>query len=84
MLKMSEWISVKDKLPELGRDEFSWIPRKRVLVWDGTNRFIALYEKHPKQQPKFIFVAPENLELPFALEIEGVTHWMALPEPPKE
>ena len=42
MLKMSEWIDVKDKLPELGRAEFRWIPRKWVLVWDGTNRFLRL------------------------------------------
>ncbi len=39
---MSEWISVKDRLPEFTKDEEGWCCSDWVLVWTGTNRFLRL------------------------------------------
>ncbi len=63
---MSNWISVKDKLPE------SRIP---VLLSDGYQMCIGWFNT---QRKEFIQVNTwDNLT-------ELVTHWMPLPEPPKE
>ena len=81
---MHKWISVKDSLPEFTKDEEGWYCSDWILVWTGTNRFLALYEKYPNKDAEFIRIAPKNLELPFAIELKNVTHWMPLPELPKE
>ena len=71
---MSDWISVKDRLPE---DE------RNVLAYYGYDhgdgnlgmRFMAVLTYFAfDQQPRFQF---ESTGL-------KVTHWMPLPEPPKE
>lgn len=60
---MSEWISVKDRLPE---------PKTDILAYHSSGSIkqeIALFGDKP-----FLY---EGLYGP-------VTHWMPLPEPPKE
>lgn len=71
------WISVKDRLPE------SII--NKVLVWlehDDLIGYIGFghYEKYKGQEIWF------DLEHSEAFSVRGytVTHWMPLPEPPKE
>lgn len=78
---MSEWISVKDRLPEndttvekyIDGDGFGFLT---VLVYNGV----------VKQTNRFFCYAPK-LGLPKTLGWEwassNVTHWMPLPDPPK-
>jgi hypothetical protein len=75
---MSNWISVKDRLPEFTKDEEGWCCSDWVLVWTGTNRFLALYEKHPDKKPFF------RKSLTGGTPIKNVIYWMPLSEPPKE
>jgi hypothetical protein len=73
---MSNWISVKDRLPEDGSfDEDGY-----VLVWVKW-RCPAIARKDWAQGWK-----PEHWRTDCGerLEIKDVTHWMPLPEPPKE
>ena len=64
---MSEWISVKDRLPQVKED---------VLIYDSHHRNIykAWYIGD-------IDVWFSNEYLP---QFINITHWMPLPEPPKE
>jgi len=77
MVDVNGWISVGDKLPELDED---------VLVWYGYSCEVACRRRfHPPKlkPPQF-----NNVELfvwDFGdFEDFDVTHWMPLPEPPKE
>jgi Protein of unknown function (DUF551) len=66
---MSEWISVKDRLPETGDD---------VLVWLDHGCELASYLIPYGWQSEFI-----NW-LEWAACRVNITHWMPLPEAPKE
>ncbi len=72
-----QWISVKDRLPEL---------RQKVLVWYDNGYEVAFLQKFepPKlQYPQFNNV--EMFEWCFGdFEDFDVTHWMPLPKPPEE
>jgi hypothetical protein len=66
--RMPRWISVEEQLPEYG---------ERVLVFGGFTRYVAYYDKNRyggeswhKLNSKSHYCNP--------------THWMPLPEPPKE
>lgn len=68
---MSEWISVKDRLPN---------DYQAVIVSDGGEpEFAIFYKYYYGYGPTF--VTPDCYEEEI---IEGITHWMPLPEPPKE
>ena len=60
---MSEWISVKDRLPEKSGMYIIYNPK-----WHFENRVFASYFH----------------SLPSMWTYSGVTHWMPLPERPKE
>lgn len=65
---MSEWISVKERLPEPGK----------VLITDGKSVHMtngAWLYRTPDGETR----APSNYGAGIT-----VTHWMPLPEPPKE
>lgn len=70
---MSEWISVKDRLPELN---------KNVLVYGGT-------ENHPckyNEMTESYFYKMSNCGIIKCAKEDmywKVSHWMPLPEPPK-
>lgn len=65
---MNDWISVNDKLPENIRS---------VLVWDSVDNdvFTGYYCKYNGWTVDGFY----DVEYHF-----NVTHWMPLPEPPKE
>jgi len=68
---MSEWISVKDKLPPRGED---------VLVY-WHRRCIVCYMASAKNGGHTWYDVAEQS---WINEPEAVTHWMFLPAPPKE
>lgn len=71
-----EWISVKDRLPDVF-DE--------VLVYDtfsNTSISIAWRETTPRKNG--IVDWYWNSQMSYPEDLTHVTHWMPLPEPPKE
>ena len=65
------WISVKDGLPEIDQ---------KVLVYDaGDETEIHVY--HLREDLDGLYWDDEG---GWAVDFENVTHWMPLPEPPKE
>lgn len=74
---MSEWISVKERLPAL--DQFVL-----VALNDWEEPIIAYLEenklKHANVESFFTWQSP----MLFGIDWNTVTHWMPLPELPKE
>lgn len=74
---MSEWISVKERLPKIPAEkQAEGYVQMEVLVWNGERRQLLWYQPDTKEfynQPGW-----------FGTEIEGITHWAYLPEPPKD
>ena len=68
-IKMSEWISVKDRLPEPGR-YVACIAKRNPF-----SRFMPMVARIEKNG--WANLITEQY-------ISEVTHWMPLPEPPKE
>lgn len=72
---MSEWISVKDRLPEDGQ---------KVLAFGGGERryyCVAKFFKHFNDGGDFWHLGAKDRKYSPGYKI---THWMPLPEPPKE
>lgn len=69
---MSEWISVKDGLPEVPQG----YEQVQVIIWSENGLDVAWYQSNNNE---FYDMAGW-----LGSEINGVTHWMPLPEPPKE
>lgn len=66
-----EWISVKDRLPEMN---------KTVLIVRSGSVEIGFYNAKDKR----FYVPNESAFDGWPIPVDGVTHWMPLPEPPKE
>ncbi|HQT82055.1 MAG TPA: DUF551 domain-containing protein [Ferrovaceae bacterium] len=83
MSKMSNWISVKDRLPALTKAEYKWECSEWVLGVITTDLYnfkfhaIVICEKYENKEPQFS--DGEN-----KYDLNDVTHWMPLPELPKE
>ncbi len=82
---MSEWISVKDALPDLSfvikvcvEDPGCRVSNRCLMwddeIWDGWMKIGECYKKHDKPP-----VWEGDDQKPF-----NCTHWMYAPEPPKE
>lgn len=65
---MTQWISVKDRLPKLCADGCS----KMVLAWDGFDCCIVFYAK------KNGWISWYD-----RFETEAITHWLSLPQLPE-
>lgn len=64
---MSEWISVKDRLPE---------ENINVLIYRRNMMNVYTYFGHGEWEDDYGYWT--------RTEDDGITHWMPLPEPPKE
>ena len=64
-----QWISVKERLPEIGRSILIYYPK-----WDGDEIQVA------KLDDDMLF----DICGEFDVRLGVVTHWMPLPEPPKD
>ena len=77
------WISVKDRLPEHPPDTTDekgracFCTTNYVIVTNGKKVFTAYFE-HQGRQPGYFWYRDS------AHELTDITHWMPLPEPPKE
>lgn len=65
-----QWISIKEKLPEIGKSVLIHYPK-----WDGDEIQVAKLEA----DGMMFDICGE-----FNIGIGAVTHWMPLPEPPKD
>ena len=74
---VQEWISVKDRLPEMPPDKIAeGYVQMQVLVWCDKGRQCAWFQVDTKT-----FYDQPGL---FGTEVDGVTHWMPLPEMPQK
>lgn len=72
-----EWISVKEQLPEMPDEKIKeGFVQMQVLVWCDTGRHCAWYQPNAAE-----FYTCSGW---FGQEVNNVTHWMPLPEPPRE
>lgn len=86
---MSGWISVKDRLPDEYESIFSrfygtsrW---SSAMFKKCSKDVIVAYRRKDSQHVASIaHTIDGKWSLPNALFVEEVTHWMPLPEPPKE
>ena len=67
---VDRWISVKDKLPEIGKSVLIYYPK-----WDGDEIQVAKLE----DDGMMFDICGE-----FNVGTGVITHWMPLPEPPKD
>lgn len=76
-----KWISVAERLPDLHEErweseDLTYLISDAVLVWNGERIDLAWVE-----------VDDDDLlwsDYNSGADIDGVTHWQALPKPPKE
>ena len=69
LLKARQWISVKDRLPDESEEYLVFSKRGYRSVLDYSTRHKEFNAKDTEKEP---------------LHAIEVTHWMPLPEPPKE
>jgi hypothetical protein len=66
---MSEWISVEDRLPEDSHDN-------QLLLWNGVYARIGICLGSAKYKQLCFYTIHEQ-------RLNGITHWMPLPQPPE-
>lgn len=69
-MPQNRWISVKDRLPEIGKSVLIYYPK-----WDGDEIQVAKLE----DDGMMFDICGE-----FNIGTGVITHWMPLPEPPKD
>ena len=86
VLKAKRWISVADRLPT-----YAEVKDERVLVLDESGDiFVIGYDECIEGESKFGSWVKDFDPISLGatdshwVPLEGVTHWMPLPEPPKE
>ena len=76
---MSKWISVKDRLPGCSMKPGSF--GTHILIYPPVSQFghadshVAFYGCRVTNKPSFYL---------YGVVLDNVTHWMPLPDPPKE
>lgn len=73
---MNEWISVKDQLPIVGQLIVVVYKSDSMLSKTGTGQYVGEMNKDSNKYFKSISGA--------FLNINFISHWMPLPEPPEE
>lgn len=73
---MNEWISVQDRLP--AKDDHT-----EYLITDGEHCFVGSYRHKAKAWDSHILGWIQMQSGGKWVDVE-ITHWMPLPEPPKE
>jgi hypothetical protein len=75
---LNNWISVKDRLPELGQNV--------LVIKDGLYGLACreIVERKPLPPPQFNNIEIWEWNYGFEAREGQVTHWQELPEPPKE
>ncbi len=68
---MNEWISVEDRLPDVPKDDYM-------------SDYVLTYDKKAGIWVAFFCSSGYWCEARECVSFENVTHWMPLPEPPKE
>lgn len=76
---MSEWISVKERLPELGEMVMLFIPQLEDGDWIRTGYMDSECADGVEDGPPFFFPLGHNS----FFSAEQVTHWMPLPDKPE-
>lgn len=71
---MNEWISVKDRLPDEDGEVLIYMPNED---WEELIAIVPFSVEHKK------FYSYSD-EVAIDQELKRITHWMPLPEPPKE
>ena len=80
---MSEWTSVKDKLPDKDGDYLCcWGERKRISIYSFAKNLLKV-DKYDFGRKKRAGFYDYDSEWGYG-EMCDITHWMPLPELPKE
>lgn len=80
---MTEWISVKDRLPEFVKfDDVGNSWTNMVLAWDGKELYCGEFN-HYIEYSQFEFIGMYIGEWDTCGYAVKVTHWMPLPPSPK-
>ena len=73
---MSEWISVKDRLPEVGQ---------RVLIYNSLEYVsIVMADYYNTTRPFFDHITLDDIHLSIYPDEDKQLYWMPLPKPPEE
>ncbi len=72
---MPQWISVKDRLPEINQQFIAFVENKEVC---NCSRY---QNRSSDNSPSFYASTKTGLLI---CGLESISHWMPLPEPPKE
>ena len=77
---MNEWISVDDRLPE---DKGDGVKHQEIDLWCGEDK--CRYPDAYYFKGKFWDIALDHDGcFDFYFELENITHWMPLPQPPEQ
>lgn len=77
---MSEWISVKERLPHE-----EWLEHTADTDWEVYPLLAVVSTLDGRRYVTKLFYTGENfVDGEYVRYTEQVTHWMPLPEPPKE
>lgn len=76
---MSEWVSVNERLPEIGQDEYYPYASEMILLSDGESVYYGQFEKCPDEIGVFLNSEGDDLMDDDIM----ITHWKKLPQPPK-
>lgn len=78
-----EWISVKDRLPEIQPTNMDIVGLSSDDLWvtDGKSCGIATFRDGYFRAMVLAFLVPNSHR---NLILNNITHWMYLPKPPKE